>query len=95
MFNSELIKQNRIDNIILLGGGRKNLDLIQKLKEIFNSKKILLSEEIGVDGDLAEASAFAYLAIRCVKKLPLSLPTTTGVKKPVSGGLIYKQYIIY
>ena len=77
---------NKIDNIILLGGGRKNLDLIQKLKEIFNSKKILLSEEIGIDGDLAEASAFAYLAIRSMKKLPISFPSTTGVSRVVTGG---------
>ena len=40
--------------------------------------------------DVIEAEAFAYIAIRSLKKLPLSLKTTTGVKKSMSGGVIYK-----
>ena len=36
---------------------------------------------------------FGYLAVRSIKKLPLSLPTTTGVKKPISGGIKYGKLI--
>jgi len=32
------------------------------------------------------AHGFAYLAMRSKKGLPLSLPTTTGVKQPMTGG---------
>ena len=79
-------------SLILTGGGRNNLFIVKNLKKIFKSKrkKIILVDELNFNGDFLEAQAFAYLAVRCVRKLPLSLPTTTGVKKPISGGLIYQ-----
>ena len=79
-------------SLILTGGGRNNLFIVNKLKTIFKSerKKIILVDELNFNGDFLEAQAFAYLAIRCVRKLPLSLPTTTGVKKPTLGGILYK-----
>jgi len=79
-------------SLILTGGGRNNLFIVKKLKKIFKSKRkqIILVDELNFNGDFLEAQAFAYLAIRCVRNLPLSIPTTTGVKKPISGGLIYQ-----
>jgi len=79
-------------SLILTGGGRNNLFIVNKLKTIFKSerKKIILVDELNFNGDFLEAQAFAYLAIRCVRKLHMSLPTTTGVKKPISGGIIYQ-----
>ena len=35
-----------------------------------------------------EAQCFAYLAVRSLRKMPLSLPSTTGVSKPLTGGKI-------
>jgi anhydro-N-acetylmuramic acid kinase len=43
-------------------------------------------EAVGWDGDALEAQAFAYLAVRSLRGLPLSLPATTGAPHPVSGG---------
>jgi anhydro-N-acetylmuramic acid kinase len=43
-------------------------------------------ESVGWDGDHLEAQAFAYLAVRSLKGLPLSLPSTTGVPRPMPGG---------
>ncbi len=80
-------KQNK-ESIILCGGGRKNDFLVKKLKS--EHDRIKLIDEFGVDGDFVESQAFAYLAIRSHLKLPISFPETTGVKKPCSGGLIYK-----
>ena len=79
-------------SLILTGGGRNNLFIVKYLKKIFKlkRKKVVLIDELNFNGDFLESQAFAYLAIRCVRKLPLSLPTTTGVKKPISGGLIYQ-----
>ena len=74
-----------MDYIVLLGGGRKNLNLISKLKNKFG-KKIKICEDFGINGDLTESNAFAYLAIRFLKHLPISYPGTTGVKKPTIGG---------
>ena len=46
-------------------------------------------EAVGWDGDALEAQAFAYLAIRSLRGLPLSLPTTTGAPRPVTGGKFF------
>ena len=43
-------------------------------------------EAVGLDGDMLEAQAFAYLAVRVRRGLPTSAPATTGVRLPVSGG---------
>jgi anhydro-N-acetylmuramic acid kinase len=48
-------------------------------------------EVVGWDGDALEAQAFAYLAIRSLRGLPLSLPTTTGVPRPMQGGKLFKS----
>ena len=45
-------------------------------------------ESIGWNGDMLEAECFAWLAVRVLKGLPLSLPTTTGVPYPLTGGEI-------
>ena len=46
-------------------------------------------EDLGINGDFIEAYAFAYLTARSLQQLPLSLPTTTGTEKPVTGGEVY------
>ena len=76
------------EKIILCGGGRKNNFLVERLKE--ENKVIKLIDEYGVDGDFVESQAFAYLAIRSYLKLPISFPSTTGVSKPCTGGVIIK-----
>jgi anhydro-N-acetylmuramic acid kinase len=45
-------------------------------------------EDMGLDGDMLEAQAFAYLAVRVARGLPLSSPQTTGVPHLVTGGRI-------
>jgi len=77
------------EKIILCGGGRKNNFLIKRLKE--ENRAIKLIDEYGVDGDFVESQAFAYLAIRSYLKLPISFPSTTGVSKPCTGGVIVKN----
>lgn len=76
------ILNREVKQIIVCGGGRKNKFLMGLLEEV---KQI---DEYSVDGDLIEAYAFGYLAARTVKKLPISYPTTTGVKTPKSGGTL-------
>ena len=47
--------------------------------------------EFDFNGDFIESQAFAYLAVRSYLKKPITLPTTTGVKKPCSGGSTFKH----
>lgn len=74
---------------IVSGGGRHNKILMAMLKAGVNAP-VISAEEAGWDGDALEAHGFAYLAMRSKKGLPLSLPTTTGVKQPMTGGRFWK-----
>jgi anhydro-N-acetylmuramic acid kinase len=51
---------------------------------------VQVAEAVGWSSDALEAQAFAYLAVRSIKKLPLSFPTTTGVPSPLTGGILEK-----
>lgn len=74
---------------IVSGGGRHNKTLMAMLKALVNAP-VIAAEEAGWDGDALEAHGFAYLAMRSKKGLPLSLPTTTGVREPMTGGKLWK-----
>jgi anhydro-N-acetylmuramic acid kinase len=76
-----------VQSIILSGGGRHNLHLRELLAQSFI---VRTTEDLGWYGDLIEAQAFAYLAVRSIYNLPLSFPTTTGVPKPLTGGKFAK-----
>ncbi len=77
---------------IVCGGGRKNPHIVADLKAGAKEKdaEVVLAEEAGMDGDATEAEAWAYLAVRSMAGLPLTFPTTTGCREPVSGGVLAK-----
>ena len=77
---------------LVSGGGRKNKYLIDILKKNLDVKGFVLIDEYGIDGDFIESQAFAYLAIRSYLNLPISFPTTTGCKEPITGGEIIKNF---
>ncbi len=70
------------------GGGRLNPAVMQSLRKRFDH--VYPVESLGWKGDSLEAQAFAFLAVRSLKKLPLSLPTTTGAIRAVTGGALYR-----
>ncbi|HXJ00053.1 MAG TPA: anhydro-N-acetylmuramic acid kinase, partial [Micropepsaceae bacterium] len=74
---------------IICGGGRHNPALMNQLRARL-SGKVLTAEDAGWRGDTIEAEAFAYLAVRSVRGLPLSLPSTTGVPTPMPGGRLHR-----
>ena len=87
LMNLIIEHKNTIKKILLCGGGRKNKFLVKKIKKYIPSDvKLELIDSFGADGDFIESQAFAFLAIRSIKKLPISFPGTTGCKKPCSGG---------
>jgi anhydro-N-acetylmuramic acid kinase len=73
---------------IVTGGGRRNATLLQGIARA-TGVPVATAEDVGWDGDALEAQAFAYLAVRSLKGLPLSLPTTTGVARPMPGGQLF------
>lgn len=77
---------------IICGGGRKHPVIMQDLKELAEkaNSRIIKAEEAGLNGDSMEAEAWAYLAIRSVRNLPITFPTTTGCQAPTSGGVLAK-----
>jgi anhydro-N-acetylmuramic acid kinase len=73
---------------IVVGGGRHNPALMAELRNCLGAS-VSAAEAAGWRGDVLEAEAFAYLARRSVKGLPLSLPSTTGVPYPMPGGRLH------
>jgi len=74
---------------LVCGGGRHNPVLMAALARRL-AVPLRPVEAAGWDGDALEAQAFAYLAVRSISGLPLSLPTTTGAPHPVCGGMLFK-----
>lgn len=74
---------------LVTGGGRLNRFLMSRLAEALGSE-VEPVEAAGWDGDSLEAQAFAYLAVRSLAGLPLSLPATTGVSHPTTGGRLFR-----
>jgi anhydro-N-acetylmuramic acid kinase len=75
---------------IAAGGGARNPTLIRMLAEALRPAVVMTANEIGWSADALEAQAFAFLAVRSVKGLPLTFPTTTGVRQPMTGGVLVK-----
>lgn len=74
---------------LVCGGGRRNAHLMARLGEVLDAPAAPV-EAAGWDGDALEAQAFAYLAVRALDGLPLSLPETTGVPHPMPGGVLHR-----
>ena len=79
--------------ILICGGGRKNLSLVNAIENrLPKDINLNLIDDYKVDGDFVESQAFAYLAIRSFLKKPISFPKTTNVEKPCMGGVLSKLY---
>lgn len=72
---------------LVCGGGRHNPVLLARLAEAV-AAPVAAVEAVGWRGDSLEAEAFAFLAVRSLRGLPLSLPSTTGVARPTTGGVL-------
>jgi anhydro-N-acetylmuramic acid kinase len=70
------------------GGGRHNTTLMAGLRAALHTP-VDPVEAVGWNGDALEAQAFAFLAVRSLRGLPLSLPSTTGVPTPMPGGELH------
>lgn len=76
--------------LVMTGGGCHNAALVAAIGAALahgpGSVKVVQAQTAGLDGDMLEAQAFGYLAVRVARGLPLSAPATTGVLAPQPGG---------
>lgn len=75
------------DRVLVTGGGRHNATLMAMLAAALDCP-VAPVEDAGLDGDMIEAQAFAFLAVRVARGLPTSCPGTTGVRAAVGGGTV-------
>jgi anhydro-N-acetylmuramic acid kinase len=75
----------RPDRLIVCGGGRHNRALMEMLGTRAHVEAVP-AEAVGWRGDAVEAECFAFLAVRVLRGLPISFPSTTGVPAPMTGG---------
>ena len=73
---------------VICGGGRHNPAIMKSLAA--KLPNVRPAEDFGFDGDAMEAEAWAYLAVRSLKGLPLTFPGTTKVSAPLTGGVLAK-----
>ncbi len=74
---------------LVCGGGRRNRALMTALREVLRTA-VEPVESVGWQGDALEAQAFGFLAVRSLYGLPVSLPATTGVNRPLTGGRLHR-----
>lgn len=79
-----------VKTLVLCGGGRHNPAMIEAIARA-TDRHILTAEQVGWRGDSIEAEAFAFLAVRRLRGLPISFPGTTGVPEPMTGGRLWPE----
>lgn len=76
-----------VAQLLVTGGGRHNPALMTQLSRRLTCP-VRPVEDAGLDGDMLEAQAFAYLAVRVIRRMATSGPDTTGAPTLVGGGQI-------
>lgn len=70
---------------VISGGGARNPTLMGAIARETRGR-VVTAADLGWNGDALEAQAFAFLAVRSLRGLPLTFPGTTGVARPLAGG---------
>ncbi|MBD1164625.1 anhydro-N-acetylmuramic acid kinase [Pelagibacterales bacterium SAG-MED13] len=85
-------EQSKNYKLLVCGGGRKNDYLLERVQNNFVQLHLESIDKYQVDGDFVESQAFAFLAIRSIKNMPISFPSTTRCNKESTGGTIVKNF---
>lgn len=73
---------------IVCGGGARNVTLMRMLTDRVAPATVETADGVGWSTDAMEAQAFAYLAVRTLRGLPITFPTTTDVSEAMTGGVV-------
>jgi anhydro-N-acetylmuramic acid kinase len=77
------------DEIFLAGGGARNPALVERIRAIAGARRVDLTDALGVPTAHVESMAFAWLAMKCVRREPVDLTAATGARGPRVLGAIY------
>lgn len=77
------------EEVYLCGGGAQNTDLVRRISESLTGMRVATTERLGIHPNWVEATAFAWLAQRALRREPGNLPGVTGARGPRVLGAIY------
>ena len=83
------IKKFDIENLLVSGGGAKNIYLLERLKSNLPDVNVDTTDNYGVSSDSMEAMIFAWFAYKRLKNEAIDLKTVTGATKNTILGGIY------
>ena len=89
LLNLKLKINIKVDKWIFSGGGVENKTLMSDIKKVLSGDTVITTLDYKLDPFFIESQAFAYIAVRTLKKLPSSFPNTTGCLKSSTAGNIY------
>ena len=78
-----------VADLLVCGGGVHNLDLLARLAAALPGVAVRSTAEAGLEPDWVEGAAFAWLAMRRIRRLPGNLPSVTGASGPAILGASY------
>ncbi len=82
-------KETKIEELIISGGGAKNLQLISDIKNYFGKSVVVKNvESLGISSDAKEAICFAVLANETIAGHETNIPRVTGAKRKTILGKI-------
>ncbi len=82
----------QIDEVLVCGGGAKNLLLMETLESLLSGSSVSTTEKYGLSPDCIEAVTFAWLAKQRIENKTANLPSVTGATKSVLLGGVYSPY---
>ena len=77
------------DEIYLAGGGARNAALVERIESLAGKRPVAATDTLGVPTAHVESMAFAWLAMKCVKREPVDLTAVTGARHARVLGAIY------
>ena len=77
------------EEIYLCGGGARNGDLVSRIARLAGPRPVAATDALGVPAMHVEALAFAWLAMKCVRREAIDLSAATGARGPRILGAIY------
>lgn len=83
---SSTLNKNDVKSVLITGGGAKNAFLIDQIRENFSGEVIIPSKELV---DFKEAIVFGFLGALYLDGQPNTIPSVTGAKVAVCGGVLH------